>query len=154
MIASGSCGPKRDNASRLLVLVGPMIDIVGADDVILAEVGSDLDLDQFKRHSSWVLQAVPLGRRDVNALVFTQVFFCAIYRHARRAMDDHPVLGSVMVHLHGQDAAWFDVQELHLEARSDRERFEKSPRAVDFHVLLRFGSLMRLETLDAARDIL
>ena len=46
-----------------------LVDVVGADDVVLAEIGADLHLDQLEGDLARVLQAVLAAQRQVGALV-------------------------------------------------------------------------------------
>ena len=71
-----------------------------------------------------------------------------------RAVHDDPVLGAVVVHLHGQLAAGLDVQQLDLEARADAQRLEVAPRTVVAEVLLVLLAVRALEARDDLRDVL
>ncbi len=113
-----------------------MIDVVGAQDVVLAEVGADLHLDDLDGHLARVLEPVPLRCEDVDALVFAHELLFFADDDLGRALDDDPMLRAMMVHLHRQLAAGLDVQQLDLEARSDVERLEIAPRPVIAEVLL------------------
>ena len=131
-----------------------MVDVVGAQDVVLAEIAADLDLDDLDRHFPRILQAVPLRREDVDALVFADEFLDVADHDFRGALHNDPVLGAVMVHLHGQLAAGLDVQELHLEPRADVQRFEKAPGPVVAEMLLLLFPVQQLELGDDLRHLL
>jgi len=113
-----------------------------------------LHLNEFKRHFSWVFEAVPLRCKNVNALIFAHQFFAVANHHLGRALHDDPMLGAVMMHLHRQLTAWFYVQKLDLEAAADVERFEKAPRPVVAQVLLLFLAVGAFECGNNLRDLL
>src|ERR1044072_818172 len=73
-----------------------VVDVFDADDVVLAEIGPRLHLDQVKRHLSRVLEPVRAAERHEDRLVLTQQDGFVVARHQRRAVDDDPVLGAVI----------------------------------------------------------
>src|SRR4051812_25439303 len=78
---------------------GAAIGVLEADDVVLAEVGAGLHLDDLERQLARVREAVRLAERDVGALVLGQDRLAIAAGDFRGALDDDPVLGAVMVHL-------------------------------------------------------
>src|SRR5256714_1916830 len=72
-----------------------LIDVLDSHDVVLAEVGSGLHLDDLQRHLAGVLEAVQLADRDVErpGLREQQGFLAAL--HARGAAHHDPLLGAV-----------------------------------------------------------
>ena len=97
---------------------------------------------------------MPLRGKDVDALVFADELFHVADEHLGGAVHDNPVLGTMMVHLHGQLAAGIDVQQLDLEARADVEALEEAPRAVGADVALLLTAAGLLESLDDLGDVL
>src|SRR5262249_61663317 len=76
---------------RLAGLVGgAVVDVVAADDIVLAQVAADLHFDDLERGLAWVLQAVPLGGGDIDGLVLAHELLFPAARHLRRAVNHHP----------------------------------------------------------------
>src|SRR5690606_22853330 len=88
----------RIQAERLpRFLRSTMIDVVRTQDIVLPEIAADLHLDELERHLSGVLQPVPLGRNDVDALVLADELLLLADGHFRGAVHDDPVLGAVVM---------------------------------------------------------
>ncbi len=82
-----------------------MIVVLDAFDIVLAEIAPGLHLDQFKIDLAGILQAVPGAARHIDRFVFVQHLHLVADRHPRRAANDDPMLGPVMVQLQRQPAA-------------------------------------------------
>src|SRR5262245_35355369 len=96
------------------------VNVICALDVILAKVAADLNLDQLQPDLARVLKTMPLGGGDVDALVLADELHLVADRDLGGARHDHPMLGTVVVHLHRELAAGVHVEQLHLKARADR----------------------------------
>jgi hypothetical protein len=53
----------------------PVIDILHANDVVLAQISAGLDLDQIERDFSRIFEMVHAAQRDKNRLVLAQQDF-------------------------------------------------------------------------------
>src|SRR5712691_3290673 len=73
----------------------PLVDILHAYNVVLAQIGARLDLDQIERDLSRIFEAVHAAQRHEDRFVFAQQDFLVIARDNRGPVDDHPVLGPV-----------------------------------------------------------
>src|SRR3569833_3314642 len=92
------------------------IRILEADDVVLAEVGAGLHLDDLERQLARIREAVRLAERDVGALVLGQDHLAVAAGDLRGALHDDPVLGAMVVHLQAQRGTRVDQDALDLEA--------------------------------------
>src|SRR5260370_18449550 len=81
---------------------GAAVVVLAADDVVLAEIGPVLDLDQDDRHAARVLDAVPGPARHVDGPPRLEPLRMARDDHARGARDDDPVLGPEAVALQAE----------------------------------------------------
>ena len=68
-----------------------------ADDVVFAEIGAGLHLDQVQRDLAGVFQPMGRAERDIARLVFGENDLLVAAAHPGRALHHHPVLGAVMV---------------------------------------------------------
>src|ERR1700712_1452811 len=93
---------------------GTAIGILEADDVVLAEIGTGLHLDDLERQLPRVRQAVRLAQRDVGALVLGEDRLAVAAGDLGRALHHDPVFGSVVMHLQAQRRARIDHDALHL----------------------------------------
>lgn len=129
-------GPDAQGCSSLSRLFGrAMIDVVRAQDIVVAEMGTDLHLDDLDWHLAGVFEAVPLRGEDVNALVPAHELFTLADNNAGGSLYDDLALGAMMVHLHREHAAGLHMQQLDLKTRSNVQGFEVSPRPVVSEVL-------------------
>ena len=106
------------------------------------------------RHLARVFEPVPLRGDDVDALVLTHELLLPADHDLGRAVHDDPMLGAVMVHLHGKFAAGLDVQQLDLEARPDVQRLEVAPGPIVAEVLLLLLAVRLLQACDDRRNFL
>lgn len=75
------------------------IDIFEADNIVLTQVRTRLNLNQFKRDHARILQRVNLPYRNVGRLIFGhKIRFITTIGDARRATDN-PVFCAMVVHL-------------------------------------------------------
>ena len=49
----------------------PLIILLDADDIVLAEIAAGLGLDQFQRDLAWIFQPVDGADRDIDRFVLT-----------------------------------------------------------------------------------
>jgi len=99
--------------------LGPLpacVNVLIADDIVFAEVGSCLHLNQFHCDLAWVFHAVHRAKRDLDRLVFGHQFHLVIHRHPRRARHHDPVFGTVNVALQAQRGTGVDDDPLDLKA--------------------------------------
>ena len=69
-----------------------MIDILHANDVVFAQIGSRLHLNQIERHLSRVFEAMHAAQRDKHRFVFAEQNFLIVARHDRGSIDHDPML--------------------------------------------------------------
>src|SRR6516165_11287139 len=91
------------------------VDILEAHDVILAQVGAGLHLDDLEGDHAGVLDAVPDANRDVGRLVLLEQEHVLATGDARGPRHHHPVLGAMVVHLQRESRTGLDLESLHLE---------------------------------------
>src|SRR5580704_790143 len=108
---------------------GAAVVVMAADDVVLAEVGPVLDLDQDHRHAAGVLDAVPGAPRDIHRPPRLEPLGPPRDDHARGAGDDHPVLGPEAVPLQAEPLSRPDEEALHLVAATLLDGHEAPPGA-------------------------
>src|SRR5690606_11263305 len=106
------------------------IDILIANDVVLAEVTSGLYFDQRERNFSRSFHAMDSTEGDVNGVGRCHQLNLGIDGHFGGAFYDDPVFGAVVVALKRQSRAWMDNYALHLETGTDDEAFVPAPGAV------------------------
>src|ERR1043166_7577477 len=140
--AGDQCNTRHDE-----VLVA-LVNIVQPDDVVLAEVASGLDLDQFEGNLAGIGEAVSRADRDIRRLVLMEYFFDPANRPFRGSTYHDPVLGAVMMLLQRQDAAGSNDQPLDLEALAGIDGFVVPPWAIDAAMVGRLGPRGLLERGD------
>ena len=136
-----------------LKLVAP-VGVLETHDVVLAEVGARLHLDDLQRHPARVGQPVHLSQRDVGRLVLAQHQHLVAVGDLGGAGDDDPVLGAVVVHLQAQGRARLDHDPLDLEARTGVDRVVPAPGAVDLAVQAVLGAATLVELRDDLLHVL
>src|SRR5205807_1843577 len=117
------------------------IAVLESHDIVLAEIGTRLHLDDLERHGTGVLDAVLHPDRDVGRLALLEEKNLVSAGHASGAGDHHPVLGAVMMQLQGQRGAGVDLETLHLEARPALEAVVAPPRTEHLAVERVLGAL-------------
>ncbi len=80
-------------------------------------------------------------------LIFSQQELLAVDRYLPRPGEDHPVLGAVVVHLHGERPARLDGDTVNVEPRRLDHHIAAAPRTVDFAVSFVFAALVGLQVL-------
>jgi hypothetical protein len=75
----------------------PVINILETDDVVLAEVRADLDLDELKRTFAGIGKTMRASEWQVHRLIFLHEAHPIIDRDFRSSVDDDPMLGTVMM---------------------------------------------------------
>ncbi len=86
----------------------PIIDILQALDVVLADVVSGLHLDDPQGRIARVLKAVNGAQGNKGRLVRAQIEHLVVPGDACRAVDDDPVLGAMVVALQAQSSPRLD----------------------------------------------
>src|ERR1700716_4356204 len=105
----------------------PVIDVLHANDIVLAEIGAGLDLDEIERDFSRIFETVHAAQRNKNRLVLAQQNFLVIARHNCGSVDDHPMLGAMEVLLQRQLRTWIDGDALDLKAFAGMDRLVITP---------------------------
>src|SRR6266404_5758870 len=106
---------------------GAAVVVVAADDVVLAEIGPMLDLDEDDRHAARVLDAVPRPARHIDRPPRLEPLRAARDDHARGAGDDHPVLGPEAMALQAEPLPRPDEEPLDLVAAPLLDGLEAAP---------------------------
>ena len=143
-----------DNAVHPAAPLDPVIDILYANDVVFAEIGARLDLDQVERDLSGIFETVHAAQRDENQLVFAQQDFFVVARDNRGAVHHDPMLGAVIMLLERQLGARIDGDALDLKPLAGMDRLMIAPGAMHALGLGRGPVAVRLETFDQLSDIL
>src|SRR3546814_17350934 len=92
-----------------------------------------------------------VAERNIGGLVFRDVEVFVVARHLGGAAHDHPVFGTMEVHLKAELLAWLDRDALDLETLAERNRFIETPGQIaaavsvglDSH--LAFGSMQDID---------
>src|SRR3954465_3856947 len=74
-----------------------LVHVLGAHDVVFAQVGAGLHFDELQRDLPGVLEAMALAHADVDRLVLAERHRLRAARDARRAAHDDPVLRAMVV---------------------------------------------------------
>ena len=92
---------RRDSSQSTLQpdLAFAAIAVLEAHDVVLAEIGAGLHLDDVQRNLAGILDAMLRAERNVGRLILLEQERLLAARDARRAGDDDPVLGAMMMQL-------------------------------------------------------
>src|SRR5436309_5651767 len=122
--------------SRLETRLRALIVILDADDVILAEITSGLNLDQLQQNLAWIFQPVSGADRDVNRFVLVHGLDQFVDGHARRASHHDPVLGAMVMLLQRKPPPRLNDNALDLMTIAAVDRLIVSPRVEYSKVLL------------------
>src|ERR1700719_2357182 len=74
------------------------VAVLQPDYIVLAEIAPGLHLDQVQRDLAWIFEPMRGADRDVGRLVLGQHHLLVAAADLRRALDDDPMLGPMMVH--------------------------------------------------------
>src|SRR5450830_601121 len=109
VISVSSCSHRPQNRTYYTIRSGcsrtnrlSSVVVLVADDVVLAQVLADRDLDDLQRRRSTVLHAVDGADGQVHRLVARHLDGLTVAQHVRGAVDDYPVLAAAGVALHRQ----------------------------------------------------
>src|SRR4029453_15713851 len=114
-------------SDRSLAPAGPPVVVLLAHDVVFAEIGAVLDLDDDDGHAPHVLGAMPGAPRHRDRLARAEPPAAAADGDLGSARHDHPVLGAAAMPLEAEAMAGLHHEPLHLVARSFLERLEAPP---------------------------
>src|SRR5215470_1921730 len=137
--------PSPGLAYGLGLVPGSAVVVLAADDVVLAQIGAVLHLDQDHRNPAGVLDPVPRAAWNVDGAARLEPLRPAGDDHPRGAGDHHPVLGAEAMPLQAQSLTRAHEEPLDLVAAALLDRHESSPGAGLEHA---HGSL----ALPPARD--
>src|SRR5258708_35749166 len=126
--------------SRTYALANPslnltaLIVIFDPDDIVLAQITSGLNLDQFQRNLAGIFH--PMGRSDwdIDRFVLVHDLDEFIDGHARRATHHDPVLGPMMMFLQREPAAWLHHDALDLMPLAHVDRLIRAPRPMNLEM--------------------
>src|SRR6266542_3825628 len=107
--------------------VRPPVVVLAPDDVVLAEVGAVLDLDDHDPEAAGVLDPVPGTARHDHRPPGLEPARPPADHDARRPRDHRPVLGTVAMALEADAVARVDHEALDLVARAVRDGLVASP---------------------------
>src|SRR5690606_883704 len=133
---------------------GPAVGVVEADDVVLAEVGTALHLDDVQLHLAGVLQAVDDPEGNIGGLVLGEQQFLVAAGHQGGAAHHDPVLGAVVVLLQGQALPGLDHDALHLEALAAVDGGVVAPGAEPLAVYPGAFAALAFQVVDHLLDVL
>src|SRR3546814_3686776 len=85
-----------------------------------------------------------IAERNIGGLVFRDVEVFVVARHLGGAAHDHPVFGTMEVHLKAELLAWLDRDALDLETLAERNRFIETPGPRSEEHTSELQSLMRI----------
>src|SRR5271167_1911185 len=114
-----------------------VVDVIDADDIVLAEVAAGLHLDQLEIDLARIGQPVFATNGQIDRLVLVRELDFAIDRHFGRAAHHNPVFGAVIVLLQRQASAGPDYYALDLVAPSLIDALVIAPGPIHPSVLRR-----------------
>ena len=91
--------PPPRHRQKTLLQRAAAIDIVEPDDVVLAEIGARLHLDQKGRRLTRIGKAMLLADGDIGGLILAQDLDRLAARYLQRSAHHHPMFGPVTVAL-------------------------------------------------------
>jgi len=130
-----------DQAAPVRIFSASLIIIFNPNDVVLTEITSGLNLNQFQDNLAGVFQPMSGTDRDVDRLIFVHDLDEFVDGYARRAAHHDPVLGAVMMLLQREPASRLHDDALDLVTISGVDRLIASPRAMHLEMIL--GDLWR-----------
>jgi len=95
-----------------------------------------------------------LAQRNVGGLIFGEQQFFVAAGDCCRTLDDHPVLGTVVVLLQAEATAGLNLDTLDFEAPALVDAVVPAPRAVDLAVQGVLFALLLLKSVDDMLDFL
>src|SRR5690606_38966799 len=130
--------------------------VLDPDYVVFAEIRASLYLYQLKVDFAGVGEAMYATEREIDRLVLTEHRYDAVYCHLRRAANDDPMFGSMVVFLQAELFPGFDEEAFHLKALAAENRRITAPGAIGRAVDLgQIGSVfVRPQSLHHAADLL
>src|SRR5215831_5093010 len=130
------------------LLLPASVDVVEAHDVVLAEIATDLHLDQFERDLAGIGEPMNAADRDIDGFVFVHAAHVIAERDLGRSLDHDPMLGAMEVLLQRELASRLHDDAFHSVARGNIHILVIAPWAIDATVLDRRAMVVRLELLD------
>src|ERR1700691_6157858 len=107
-----------------------MVNILEPDDVVFAEIGARLHLDQLEIDLAGIGHAVNRADRQIDRLILVDENDFVVAGNFRRAAYHDPMFGAVEMLLQRQSGAGFYDDALDLITRALINRLEISPRPV------------------------
>ena len=153
-IAANQTGQPTGDLHRVRYRLRSAVSVLEADDVVLAEIGARLHLDEVERDLAGIFEAVARAERNVGRLVLVQDQLLIALGHLGGAGDDDPVLGAMVMHLQRQPAARLDHDMLDLHAVAVMDRAVGAPGAVHQRVGGELVAIAALEPRDEPLHIL
>jgi hypothetical protein len=90
----------------------PPVVILYADDIILAEIASGLNLDQLQQDLAGIFQPVHGADRDVDRFVLVHGLHKFVDRYSRSPPHHDPVLGAMVMFLQREPTPGFTTIRL------------------------------------------
>ncbi len=103
--------------------------------IILAEIGARLNLDEQGREFTRIAKAVFGPNGNIATLIFCHQEGFFSQRNFSRARNDDPVLGAVVVALQGKLCAWFYQEAFDLKAAAFIKTLIPAPGPIDTGVI-------------------
>src|ERR1700730_10158469 len=98
-------------------LSAAIIDVVEPDNIVFAQVGAGLNLDQFEVDPAGVRHAMHATYRQIDRLVLVDKMDLVGAGDLGCSLDDDPVLGAMEMLLQGQALTWLHDDAFDLVAR-------------------------------------
>jgi hypothetical protein len=77
----------------------PPISVLQPNNIVLAQIGADLDFNKGKRDLAWVVEPVGTAEGQIDTFVLSDQVLFGVKRDQCGAGNNHPMLGAVMVFL-------------------------------------------------------
>src|SRR5215468_1814794 len=130
------------------------VEIVQANDVIIAQIAPDLHLDQFERDLAGVGEAMNAPDRDVDRFIFVHAAHVVAERDLGRSPHHNPMFGTMEMLLQRELAPRLHDNAFDAIARGAIDILVVAPWAVNATMLDRRAMVVRLEPLDECLHLL
>src|SRR5262245_1627287 len=134
--------------ARFAGFLGAAVVVGETFDVVLAEVGAELHLDDTQRLRAGILEPVDLAGWDIDIAARREPDLALAERDQRFAARDDPLLGALTVPLEGELGPGPDENFFDLETRVDRECAEPAPGPLGQHVAVDLAPALGLQIGD------
>ena len=153
-IAANQTGQPTGDLHRVRYRLRSAVGVVVADNIVFAEIGARLHLDEMQRDLAGIFKPVPGAHGNEGQFILVQRHLLVAFGHLGGAGDDDPMLGAVMMHLQREDAAGLHHDVLHLDALAIVDRAISAPGPMHERVRDELAAIAALQPGDKLLDVL